>query len=86
MGAASIHVLFLNVAEYIGNVPAEKREEVIQQLNKEVEVLVMVSLLSSQSICTISSTALIILVQDAVPVGVEKNEKGILIRDLKPQS
>ena len=34
---------FLDVAEYIGNVPAEKREEVIQQLNKEVERLIKVS-------------------------------------------
>lgn len=31
------------VTEYIGNVAAEKREEVIQLLNKEVERLVRVS-------------------------------------------
>ena len=35
--------IVLNGTEYIGNVPAEKREEVIQQLNKEVERLVKVS-------------------------------------------
>ena len=37
-----LSLFFLDVAEYIGNVPAEKREEVIQQLNKEVERLVKV--------------------------------------------
>lgn len=54
IGTASIFVVsmsFFDVAEYVGNVPAEKREEVIQQLNKEVEKLIKVS---CQSISTMS--------------------------------
>ena len=39
---------FDKISEYIGNVPAEKREEVIQQLNKEVERLVGVSYYTSE--------------------------------------
>ena len=75
----------MDVAEYIGNVPAEKREEVIQQLNKEVEKLIKVSYQSISTTDVMLTPCHLINAQDAVPVRVEKKEKGKLIRDLKSQ-
>ena len=77
------------VAEYIGNVPADKREEVIQQLNKEVERLVKVVLSLLSTLYMLHTLILILriinfIAKDAVPVRVEKNEKGMLTRDLNP--